>query len=357
MSHLGHLVSTLCLTGVAFAALAGEPNPIKELNSRPVKFFTKQLTLREALAELRTQTGNTVNDARAENSRTNPTITLPAKTGTFWQSLDAIGKETKIGFSTYQPDGGVALVNTPYRELKTHYSGVFRFAFKRVAVSRAEETDTRLCQVTLDVAWEPRFRPLYLNLEQATAAFGKRQETVERQGIRPVAGMGATEIELLLKAPERRVQQIDSLKGTIRVIGAPKMLEFTFAKPAAGTKGEQEGVKVRLADVKQMPKRWEVELETEYPEGAIVKLESFQSWMHNNRVWLAWTDAKTKNTVELEPREETPGRKGPGIVYLFTPRPDAPLPPQGANVMLHYRTPNRVVAFTVPFVFQDLPLP
>ena len=33
------------------------------------------------------------------------------------------------------------------------------------------------------------------------------------------------------------------------------------------------------------------------------------------------------------------------------------LPPEKANVMLHYRTPSRVMMFTVPFEFRDLPLP
>ncbi len=94
---------------------------------------------------------------RTRTTPTNPTLKLCAEEepAPFGKTLDSIGKDTGIAFSAYQPDGGVALVDKPYRELKTHYSGPFRFAVKRVAVSRDDETQAHTCQVTLDAAWEP----------------------------------------------------------------------------------------------------------------------------------------------------------------------------------------------------------
>jgi hypothetical protein len=348
MTHRFKLLASLPF--IAASLIAGEPQ-------RSIRTGTAtEITLAQALADLKKQTGNTVEDRRS--NPTNPRLKLP-KTGDFWKTLDSIGKDTGIAFSAYQPDGGVALVDKPYRELKTHYSGPFRFAVKRVAVSRDDETQAHTCQVTLDAAWEPRFAMLYLNLNQATVAIKKTTEKLERQTARSVAGVSATEIELHMQAPPRNVAAIDSLKGELRVIGASKMLEFKFAQLAAGQKDEQEGVKVRLSEVKQTASLWAFEILTEYPKGAIVDLESYQSWMDNNRVWLAWTDTKTKRTYEVEPSGEAPQASSVGtkIRYYFSVREKMALPPKGVQVVLRYRTPNRVEVFTVPFSFQDLPLP
>jgi hypothetical protein len=101
----------------------------------------------------------------------------------------------------------------------------------------------------------------------------------------------------------------------------------------------------------------------EYPMGAIIDLESFQqqSAFDKNRIWLEWTDAKTKMLRKLEQdpnRQETLNSStGTKIRFHFVPGEKALLPPAGADVTLHYRTPNRVAAFTVPFDFRDLPLP
>jgi hypothetical protein len=358
------LVGVLALVA---AASTREPRPTEAPQPSAVTFSKDELTLMKALAEVRRQTGNVLVDRRS--NMTDPKLTLNPKAGTYWQILDAIGSQTGIGFSAYQPNGGVALVDTPYRRLTTHYSGIFRFTVKRIAVSRDEETQAHLCRVTLDAAWEPRFKALYVNLDQATAVFGKRSESVEQESATPVfeSGASATEIELRMNAPGRTTAKIDSVQGTIHVIGVPKMLEFAFPKllKGAGPPLEvQEGVKVSVTEVNwtssKANQRWTVDVLAEYPEGAIAPLESFQSWTHYNRVWLTWgIDPQTKKPYELEPSGRKPldTRVGTKTRYQFTPREGTPVPPAGAEVTLRYRTPNRVVRITVPFAFRDLPLP
>jgi hypothetical protein len=352
---IAHRVSLTfgCLTAASLFTWAGDPRPLAELTPRPVTFAAKVLPLQDVLNALEKQTGNAVADRRSQ--RDNPLVKTPANPSTFWRTLDSLG----LGHSAYQPDGGVALVDGQRRPLKTHYDGLFRFAVKRISVSRDEETQAHQCHVTLDVAWEPRFQPLYLNLDHAEVQFGKQREKLDRQTARSVAGACATEIELHMKAPPRTAIHLDTLKGELRVIGAPKMLDFTFSKPATGNQAEQEGVKVRLTYVNQSTSRWTVEVLIENPPGAIVPLESYQSWLDNNRIWLAWTDPKTKAARNLESTGEQQMEltKGMKIRYEFEPREKTPLPQASAEVTLHYRTPNRVVAFSVPFEFAALPLP
>ena len=152
---------------------------------------------------------------------------------------------------------------------------------------------------------------------------------------------------------------IKSLTGSIEVLGAPKMLEFTFDKLGPPKTAEQEGVKVSVWRKYADAKRWTVEVTFDYPSDPMLGLESYQSWMDNNRVWLQWTDPKTKVLHRLETNEQTPLEAGKRtkIEFHFRPKDKTRLPPNLGDGTLICRTPNRVVTFTVPFKFENLPLP
>lgn len=357
------LFAALTTIGFSTASNAGENTLPSDLKPREVAFPAEKMPLDEVLAALQKQTGNAVRDRRSQ--QTNPTIHVPKGPISFWKTLDLVGREAGIGISPYQPDGGVALVDRLYRPTQTDYSGPFRFAFRRIAVTRDEETQSHRCSVTIEGAWEPRLRLLYLGVEGGKVAYRSPkegvllEESLPGQAARSVANAAATDLELTMKAPARTVASLASLTGTVQAIGAPQTLEFSFAKISAGRISEQAGVKVRVVEVKTLPSRWEIDLETEHPKGAILKLQSFQEsdWLQLTRVWLAWIDPKTKKSVALEPTSDYASRKSQGIVYRFEGRDEAPLPPPGAEVSFYYRVPSRIVAFTVPFSFRDLPLP
>ena len=117
------------------------------------------------------------------------------KTTSFWETVDVLGKEQGIGFSPYYADGTIALIDSPYRKLTTHYSGPFRFAVKRMSVTRDDETQAHYGQLSLEIAWEPTGSAVYVNLHQASVAFGKDTQRIERQSMKSVAGTGATEMD------------------------------------------------------------------------------------------------------------------------------------------------------------------
>jgi hypothetical protein len=351
----------MCLVLITIASALRAGDIPTELTARQLKLKGGEATLSEILTELEKQTGNPIADRRTA-VRKNLKLTL--KPGTFWQTLDAIGEQTGIAFT---PHGGVALVDTPYRKLHTSYTGAFRFSIKSVTVTRDDELQTHHGHASVTIAWEPRFAPMYLNLKSAEVAIGKKNEAVPGGGTQEVLGAGAARIDFAYQAPPRNVARIDAIKGEVRFIGAPKMLEFAFAKlgPISDKNlresESQDGVKVRLTEVKQLTGRWVVRLHLVYPDGAIAGLESFQLpyWTNNNRVWLSWSDSRTKSTHTLEPDGDAyqDVKDGRIIQYTFTPQGDTPLPPKTADVTLRCRTPNRVLAFTVPFAFRDLPLP
>jgi hypothetical protein len=351
-------LSTVIVAVVALGFVNGQPNPARELNPQTVTFSAERLPLRDALEQLRKQTGNAIGDARA--NPTNDILSLPKKPLTFWQALDAIGKDTGIGHSPYQADGGVALVDRTNRPQKTDYNGLFRFAFKGITLSRDEETQAHLCKIQINVAWEPRLRLLFLNLEEAEL-MTPRRDAVSRQPARNVAGTSAADIELTANAPPRAQKEILALKGKLRAVGAPKTLEFEFAKFAGSMSQSQDGVKVSAKVVSQTVTRWSIDVEAEHSKDAVIKVQSFEEpalreFLYQ-RVWLTWTDARTRKTHVIEKSGEADSQRTTGVVYTFLPKTDAPLPPPDADVTLHFRTPNRVVPITAAFSFQNLPLP
>ena len=337
--------------GISHASATGQ----ERLAPSEVVFATPALTLNEALAQLQKQTGNPIRDERS--SAANPRITLGQQKYAFWQALDAIAKEANV---TYTTAGGITLVDRPYRAARVHYSGPFRFAFKRISVNRDEDTRTRLCNVAFDVAWEPRVRLLFFNFEGGESAF--RRDTqgavvknkLEAQAAQKVSGRGSAELELSFPAPDRKVTHLDLVQGNIKILGASKVLEFQIAKLDGLTHAEQEGVKVRAKLTGKSSTRWDVTLEVEHPAGALPKLQSFeeaqlQEFIHQ-RVWLAWNGGEQEKTSE----EELASGKGIKVHFVFK---KGQAPPKDATVTLHFRTPNRVTYFAAPFEFKDLALP
>lgn len=348
---------------LAVASIAHGQQPIKELYPTPATFPAGEITLNDVLAILARQTGNVVADRRT--AADNVKMTLPMRTSEFWPTMDAIGAQTGIGFSPY---GGVSLMDAPYRKLRTSYSGLFRFSIKRVQVGRDDETQMQFAAVTLDVAWEPRFEPFYLNLDGAVAKFAPDAKGNSLSEIIPrhargnsVAGSTATEVELRMKAPDRTSPALASLTGTFEVIGPPKMVDFAFPKLAPIKQGESprtlkdDGVQVSLTYADLKPTRWSIDVEMVYSPRSMVSFESFQadSWRANNRVWLTWG----KHKLEPSSQSTETSKLGTKLRYNFLPKGDTPLPAKGTDITLTYRTPNRVVAFAVPFAFRDLPLP
>jgi hypothetical protein len=340
----------------------------KELAPRPVVFSKPTLPLQQALAELAAQTGNPVTDLRRQ--KTNPTLAVPTGAMTFWPALDAIAKASGIAYSTYVNEGGVALTDTPYRVTPAAYSGLFRIALRRTSVSLDEETQTHHLHLAFDIAWEPRFRPFYIDLRQAQLTFApdadkkQAQDTVRTRSPVPVAGRTAVEIETTAAAPKRSCPAIAALEGKLWAIGPSKMLAFRFGKLAIqkpGSKGPaappatQEDVTVTLAAIRRQADALLVTVEIENPKGGPV-FDTHQSWLDNNRIVLANGLGARKWTVTAPERDEMRGNRAK-LVYAFVESAEQRLPNSLDGWTLTYETPGRIVELMAPFTLKDLALP
>jgi hypothetical protein len=340
----------------------------KDLLPRPVTLQGEGILLSDALAQLSRQTGNPVSDRR--QVKTDLKLKLALDNSTFWQAVDAIAKAAGCGISTYQADGQVALVDAPMPNLLTQYQGIFRIQVKRLGVVRNEETGTHVCTVTLEIAWEPRFEPLYLEVGPMEATFAADNKGIEQrskvagQGKISVAGWSAREVDISLPAPKRSSPSIKSLEGRLQLTGPGKMLTFTFPqlkslkKTDSPLRQTKEGVEVSLVELKTTSSRWSAEIHIVNAPGNPA-FESYQSWLANNRIFLEkgtgteknqWiprlgddlVDKQTANQAIIQYSFHVPSKGSKGAIGDWS---------------LVYRTPGRIVEMEVPLAFKNIPLP
>lgn len=319
------------------------------------------------LRVLEKKTGNRLDDRRSRPS--DPSLKLDLKEATFWQAVEAVVRQAGCGFSPYQDQGSLVLIDSPSGRAPAAHAGIFRIAATRTTAQRDLETGTHVAGLALEIAWEPRFRPFYLELEPLRLSFDGGKETkplvVPSGGQVPVSGRNAVELDVRFPAPPRRSGTITALEGGLRVLGPVKMLDFRFEKPAPLTDAdkprvlEQEKVRVSLTGLRVRTDRWMADILIENPPGGPA-LESYQTWLNNNRIRLErQVGGKTVTVVPDATQEEPLDReteRRAHLRYHFTNRA-ALAKTNPEDWTLVYTTPGRIVHIRVPFALKDLPLP
>jgi hypothetical protein len=331
----------------------------KDLAPRSCTLQDSAMPLSKALAELARQTGNTVADRRKDTGD-DPKLRLSLVKATFWQALDAIAKEADVRLSFFDRQGQIALIDGPYQAVPTSYSGIFRTAVKRITVVRdLENAEGNGCAVNLEIAWEPRFQPLFLEAKpDALTAQDDKGLTLNipegDSGRIPIRGRMAIDVPIRLEAPKRSVAQIGLLQGTLSMISPSKLLTFTFDKPAKA-EAKQEGVTVKIHQFDAQSELWSVGVTLEYPPET-PDFESFESWLVNNQIYL-----QKKGGTRRYPAnggyeiDEQAGHKAT-LTYRFVEENDLMLG-KPEEWKLIYVTPGMIAKLPVKFEFKDLPLP
>jgi hypothetical protein len=348
-------------------------NVPKDLTPRLFTLEGKDILLTKAMAELAQQTGNPPVEVRHE-SKEPIKLKLQLKNATFWQALDAIAKEADLKLY-FDQNGKLALVDGPYQVQPISYSGLFRVTISRMDLIHLLEEDQHVCNVYLNVAWEPRFQPLGLETRPDTLTVvddKKRSIDVPAEGERGKAAVGkrpSKEIMLRLPAPQRTAQKFAVLKGQLGAVGPSQVLTFTFdklakiKKEAEARKETQNGVTVTLRELSPQGQGddqvWAARLLLEYPADG-PKFESFQSWLVNNEIYLEKEKEGIKQRFPPNLGYETDDQSEDKaiICYRFGDEPDRNLVVgKISDWKLIYRTPGRIAEMAIPFEFKDVKLP
>jgi len=333
-----------------------------DLQPRPVT-LRGSMSLPVALASVERQTGNTIVDQRMQKSEDQ--IKLDLNKVSFWQALDAIARTANVAFSPYRAEGAVAVIDGPYRSVPVSYNGLFRVAVKGTTVHNDLESDTRTCTANLEIAWEPRFQPFYLDVGAAAVVFAadgtgkKMHATIAAQGKQPVTQRGAVEIPVLMSAPQRTSARIESFTGKLSFVGPTRMLVFTFndLKPTGLPVQEKEGVTVQMARIVVTADRWSVDVNIQNPPGG-PEFESFQSWLQNNEIRLEKGKGGEDLIWKPSGEEHRVSSDRAAATYHFLHRGRTPeLIGKLGDWRIAYQTPARIVEVEATYAFKDVPLP
>ncbi len=330
-------------------------------NASRVTLEGKGIRLTEALRQLQKQTGNVISDLRERLGAelTNPALDLEIRDKPFLEALDQIARQAELMTEFYTADGSVG-ITTGGSPTKTpiQYSGPFRIALKQIGEVRDFAAGTTTANVQLEVAWEPRLRPMLLKLKadelKITDDHGKEVKAqVEMESdevvVRPENPVA--EINLNLQAPERTAAKLKTLRVKAEITIPAGIKVFRFPSLV------QENVTIKQGDVSATlqgmeidEQVWKVNVELAYP-GEGPAFESYRQGLFNNRIWLQRADGSRFEQNGGFNNTSADGGKL-GFEYLFVDAPGKP-----SDYQLVYETPSKVVTIPLEFVFKDVPLP
>jgi len=326
-----------------------------------------EMTLSEAMAGIEKQTGNKVIDKRAEQTQEtpDPKIKLTLDKVPFWQALDTVldaaslqlyNYDVESGYLAYVARGEGALPRSP----RGSYGGLFRLEPTLLeARSDLRNPMNRVLKLTVDVAWEPRVRPVVLELApgdlKGTGEAGGEiasdagDETLEF----PVRGTNAgVELEFGFKLPPRSVKQIASIKGKMSALVLGRIEEFEFADldKAKGVEQERGGVTVVMRECKKNEEIYDVKVRVKFGDAGKA-LESHQGWIYDNECYLL---DKAGNKIENAGLEATStGPNEVGLDYKFDLGDDA----SAKGYKFIYKTPAAIVRIPIEFEIKNIDLP
>jgi hypothetical protein len=357
MPRLLSLIPAFALL-VACRGVAGEKAP--GLDPAPVTIQGKDLSTKKFLQMLREQTGNEVSGGGAEDTA----LSWDLRATTFWPAVDElcrrIGCHPSVRHQPLQLSLLDGLEKTPVA-----YDGIFRISADRVSLVRDFDQDAHLCHVTVQLAWEPRFRPFHMEVGgcSATHTDGKMLQRVEMsgQGKQELTGPGGAAVTYRFPAPAQRAfDRIAALEGTMTVVGPTRLLAFQFDKlaplgdSAAPRKQTQDKVDVTLKRVSAGPDRWSFTLQIDNAPG-VPAFESYQSWLGNNETKLVRGKEEWKADPDnMEILEESAQR---AVVRYHFVDPKRIAAAKLADWTLLTTTPHRIVAVPVRFTLKNIALP
>lgn len=347
-----------------FIQFLQEPTPVSSTAMGKISLQGKQ-SLRKILDELGGQTNQGTAYLIPPAGRADEEINLDWKNLSFWEALENLAKLTR---TQIQVGDQIRLIPMDQPEIFTHLDGPFRMVLRRLSSSVELSGGRRMSQATLEIAWDPRLQPFFLETipsQQRIVEEGDKLLTPISSGssLAPVDGKIALTIEVPLPTPKRPISQLSLLEGTLKAIGPSKMAQFRFgsldqlesssSSPEVRQRTEN-GLVCRISRVKLNPDRWTVQVQIDTPPGGN-QLESFQSWVVNNDLVLKSLDGKRSFGSSSNIVESVNERRAI-VSYNFVPRPSRELGNPG-DWQVSYTSPVSIISMPIRYRFRNIPLP
>lgn len=326
-----------------------------------------EMPVSQALAELSKQSGNALVDyrERMNQEQRDPMIKVELKEVPFWQALDTVLDAASLSIYNFDEEQRALAYVARGEEAvprvgQAAYSGLFRLEPSRIeAVRDLRNPANTSLKLTLEVAWEPRVRPIVLEqpldevsaTDEAGAALiidgseGKREVPVE-------ATNAAVELEIPLQLPERTVKQIASIKGklTAVVLGRVESFEFANLETLKAAELERGGATVVVDSFRKNGDIYEVNMRVAFDKASNA-LESHRGWIYNNECFL--TDPKSNRIDNVGVEATLLSDNEVGLSYKF----DLGEKGSPAGHKFVYRTAAAIIRVPVEFELKGIDLP
>jgi len=321
------------------------------------------LPLSKVLAALEEQSGNPIVDFRERFGQ--PTPDPPLKIDfddvPFWQALDGVLDRADLTVYGFGKPGAITVVargeSQAKRADRVCYSGPLRFEPTSIVAERdLRDPLGQSLRLAMEVAWEPRIRPIALTQKMADVTAVDEQgdslaldESFGELEFTPDAS-SRIELTLPLKLPPRSVEQIASLKGrlTAMIPGRVETFRFDNLIPARDVSKRTGSVTVTLLRVRRNNAVWEVLTRVRFDQAGNA-LESHRGWIDRNEAYLEDPDGKP---IQPDTQEYTrQGQNVFGVSYVFV----LGGPPE--EHVFVYKTPGAIVSTGFDYEIKGVKLP
>lgn len=320
----------------------------------------------EALAAISKQTGNKLVDYRERFGQegTDPKIKVAIDKLPFWQALDTVLDAASLTIYNFDEEKGALAYTSRGADAgprlgRGSYAGIFRLQPKQIQATRdLSGSGMHALKLTVDAVWEPRVRPIVLEVALAEAV--AKDESDNTIGIDSSEGTlevpvetsnTAVEIEFPLSAPARTVNKLASFKGKLMAVllGKVEAFEFADVEKAKSVEQERGGVTVTVENCRKNGDVYDVSMRVRFDRAANA-LESHRGWIYDNESYLL--DAKG-NRIESAGLEATLlDVNAVGLSYKFDLDNASP-----AGCKFVYKTPAAIIRIPMEFELQDIELP
>jgi hypothetical protein len=319
------------------------------------------MSLKEAAAEFERQTGNKIAGVEGRPVQ----VKVGFDKTPFWPALDQVLDQAGLDVNPYGGYGDrLTVAARPEEELprygRASYNGIFRFQAKSIqAVRNLRNPQISGLKLLLDIAWEPRTRPI--SLEQSLEAITAVDENGDPLPIDDSGGelhanvqsdIPSVEMYLPFKLPPRDVTKIASLKGKMMAMVPGRMETFEFDSLAMSKNVEKRraGVTVVFEEARKNVDTYEMRLRVRFDEAANA-LESHRDWIYRNPTYLVDEEGKQIDVAALNtiPTGQSMNEVGFSFIYVL----DKPL----ESYKLIYKTPAAILKKPIEYELKDIPLP
>lgn len=322
-----------------------------------------QQPLSQLLAAIERQSGNRLVDERARSGAPppDPLLHVAFQHVPFWQALDEVLDRAGLSIDPFASREALHLVPRPalvaQRVGRAAYCGPLRIEPVAV-VARRDLRDPlgNSLHLTLEVAWEPRLRPIALKQRLADVAAADQQgrplEVLDPAAVLEAPALNMPQLDLTIpwKLPPRDATAIATLRGRLLAILPGRQQTFRFDNLLLARNVEQRaaGVSVVLERVVQNGRLWQVRIRVKFDEAGEA-LESHRGWILENEAYLEDAAGKTFSYDALETTQQT--AESIGLAYGFV----LDEPPETLRFV--YKTPGAIIRASLEYRLEDIPLP